>query len=98
VQDKEHVRGIFFEETIMKKIDVKSCVIGLLLGVCVMLVVGAGGEKSSEVGRYRISLSGESPSSCWVIDSATGRLWRIQSSTYSRSYGSPDEWDKKAEK
>jgi hypothetical protein len=38
----------------MKNFDLKSAVIGLLLGVCVMLIVGAGGNGSSEVGRYRM--------------------------------------------
>ena len=47
-------RGTVFEENIMKNFDLKSAVIGLLLGVCVMLIVGAGGNGSSEVGRYRM--------------------------------------------
>jgi len=37
----------------MKKIDVKSAVIGTLVGVCLMLVIGAGGNGSSEVGRIQ---------------------------------------------
>jgi len=82
----------------MKKIDVKSCVIGLLLGICLMLVIGAGGNGSSEVGRYRISAAGDSPSYCFVIDTATGRTWRRQSPTQGSYYGCPEDWDKKAGK
>ncbi len=85
-----------FEEPVMKKIDVKSCVIGLLLGVCVMLVIGAGGNGSSEVGKYRISAAGDSTTSCFVIDTATGRTWRRFTATQGSYYGCPEGWDMKA--
>jgi len=62
---------------IMKSIDFKSAVIGLLLGVCVMLVLGAGGIGTTNIGRYRIvAAGGASNNYCFVIDSATGRTWK----------------------
>lgn len=91
---KNHIRGTVFEETVMKNFDVKSCVIGLLLGVCLMLAVGAGGNGSSEVGRYRISAAGDAVASCFVIDTATGRTWRRITSTQGTCYGCPADWEK----
>jgi len=82
----------------MKKIDVKSAVIGTLVGVCLMLVIGAGGNGSSEVGRYRISAAGDSNTSCFVLDTVTGRVWRRITSTQGSDYGCPEDWDKKAGK
>ncbi len=82
----------------MKSIDFKSAVIGLLLGVCVMLVLGAGGIGTTNIGRYRIVRVGTSSTTCFVIDSATGRVWRKNSYVQGGYMGSPEEWDNKAKK
>jgi len=87
-----------FEEPVMKNRDWKSAVIGLLLGICVVLVVGAGGNGSSEVGRYRVSATGDSLASCFVIDTATGRTWRRYSPTQGSDYGCPQDWAKQDKK
>jgi len=98
VVPKRTVLGELIEENTMKNFDSKSAVIGLLLGVCVMLVIGAGGNGSSEVGRYRISAAGDSKNSCFVIDTSTGRVWLRYSPTQGSDYGSPEDWDEQARK
>lgn len=82
----------------MRSFDLKSAVIGLLLGACLMLVIGAGNNGSSEVGRYRISPAGDSNASCFVIDTVTGRVWRRYTSSQGSCYGCPEEWNEQAEK
>ncbi len=82
----------------MKGIDFKSAVIGLLFGVCVMFVLGAGASDIADVGRYQVSAAGDSGSACYVIDSATGRTWRRYSNTQGSYIGSPEAWDEKARK
>ena len=79
----------------MKGIDFKSAVIGLLLGVCVMLALGAGGGGIADIGRYEVRADQNIGSACFVIDSATGRTWIRRSSAQGSNYGSPQEWDKK---
>ena len=81
----------------MKGIDFKSAVIGVLLGVCVMFVFGAGGSRAANIGRYRIvAASGASSNYCFVIDSATGHTWKKYKSGQNGSMGSPEEWDKQS--
>ena len=75
----------------MKSIDMKSLIIGLLLGLCVVLAAGAVVDRKVEVGRYRIA-TGQNYY-CMVIDSKTGHLWQVQSSS-GYDWGSPDEWNK----
>ncbi len=82
----------------MKGIDFKSAVIGLLLGVCVMFVFGAGGGGTADIGRYRIAGADDSGSFCFVIDSATGRTWKKYRSGQNGYMGSPEDWDKSAGK
>ena len=79
----------------MKKIDFKSIIIGLLLGVCV--VIGLGAQSSvSNIGRYRISTADSSGQSCFVIDSATGRMWKKSMHELQFAYiGKPEDWGKK---
>ncbi len=81
----------------MNSIDFKSAVIGLLLGVCVMLVLGAGGAGGTvaDVGRYRVSAAGDSSTTCFIIDTATDRTWRKYPSNANKQgyVGSPKEWD-----
>jgi len=79
----------------MKKFDVKSAVIGLLLGVCVVLMIGAEGNGIGDTGRYRVSPAGDSPSSCYVIDSVTGSLWRRYAGPSESYMGNPKQWGTK---
>ncbi len=75
----------------MKTIDTKSLLIGLLFGVCILLALGAAGEKQGDVGRYQVA----SPdiNTCFVIDTATGQVWRkMASSRGGKSFATPDEW------
>ena len=76
----------------MKSIDMKSLIIGLLLGLCAVLAAGAVGGTKYEVGRYRIA-TGQNYY-CMVIDSKTGQLWHIQGASGSSDWGSPEEWKK----
>ncbi len=53
------------------KIDIKSAMVGLVLGMLVMLIIGAAAPPAS-VGRYQISgTSGHG----MVLDTATGEVW-----------------------
>ena len=56
------------------KIDLKSAVCGLAVGVLAMLVIGAESANSSD--RYRITSAG-SPPCAFVLDSVTGRVWGV---------------------
>ena len=53
------------------KLDLKSIVAGLVLGVVVMCAVGAGTPKT-DTGRYR--LAGSTPYFL-LVDSVTGQVW-----------------------
>ena len=63
----------------MKKSNVDKLVIGVLLGVCLMLTIGAGGLGTSHaVGRYQI-VSGMRPQAreFYVLNTQTGRVWEF---------------------
>lgn len=77
----------------MKGIDLKSVLIGLLLGVCVILVLGAGNSKQADYGRYQIACPDNS-GVCFVIDTTTGQVWQRFGSNNGQQYGSPDLWNK----
>lgn len=53
------------------KIDLKSALLGLLIGIGTMLSIGAG-ESSREVGRYQIA---GGVAVFVVVDTATGKTW-----------------------
>ncbi len=53
------------------KIDLKSTLLGLALGVLALVALGAG-SPSSQVGRYR--LAGSTPYFL-LVDSETGKVW-----------------------
>jgi len=77
------------KELTMKNFDVKSGLIGLLLGVLAMLVIGAGAG-GGDSGRYQIA-SGDSLC-CYVLDTRTGEMWQRTGSS-GHYIGSPKEWD-----
>ena len=80
---------------IMKAVDTKSVLIGLLFGVCILLALGAASETKSDIGigRYQIT-SPDSSSVCFVLDTKTGQVWRRYTKTNGTNYGSPAEWGK----
>ena len=75
----------------MKTIDAKSVLIGLLFGVCILLALGAASEEQADVGRYQIACP-DHQSTCFVIDTKTGEVWRKYSGSRGNYYGSPTEW------
>ena len=56
----------------MKGLNVKSLLVGFLLGCCVFLLVAAGGDSTGNgAGRYQIATDGEE---AWAIDTRTGQV------------------------
>ncbi len=55
------------------KIDSKSITIGLLLGICIALIAGAG--ETGEIGKYQISGASDA---VWLADTQTGQVWCIE--------------------
>ena len=78
----------------MKKIDIKSLLVGMILGVCVLLALGAATGKQADIGRYQV-VHTDNQSTCFVIDTTTGQVWRRSSNSHGHNYGSPDKWNKK---
>lgn len=63
----------------MKKFNIDKLVVGVLLGVCLMLAVGAGGSATSySVGTYQI-VPGMRPQAreLYVLNTKTGRVWEF---------------------
>ena len=71
------------------KIDLKSALCGLALGVLGMLAMGAG-EPSNPVGRYQIA---GGASSFTIVDTATGQAWAANLGSLLGPQ--PGFWDKK---
>ncbi len=67
------------------KIDVKSMLVGIALGVAVMLGVGAA-TSPGPIGRFQISATGNHG---LVLDTATGQVW----SYFFMSSGGPTPQD-----
>ena len=60
----------------MKKANLEKLIIGFLLGVCLMLAIGASGEVSSRgVGTYELSAGANF--SVYVLNTQTGQLWFV---------------------
>jgi hypothetical protein len=61
------------------KIDIKSAVIGLAVGVLVTLGVAAATSPGSPVGRYQVvsnaNNGGQGGSHSLIIDTVTGKVW-----------------------
>ncbi len=78
----------------MKKIDIKSLLVGTILGVCVLLALGAATGKQADIGRYQV-VHTDNQTTCFVIDTTTGQVWRRASNSHGNDYGSPSQWKKK---
>ena len=59
------------------KIDLKSALCGLAVGVLAMLAIGAA-TPSNAIGRYQVS---GGSSVCTILDTTTGRAWAASLST-----------------
>jgi hypothetical protein len=67
----------------MNKSNVDKLAIGVLLGVCLMLAIGARGSSMSHpVGTYQIvSGLGSQARELYVLNTRTGRVWEFDSAT-----------------
>ena len=76
----------------MKKIDVKSLLIGLLLGICFLMVAGYSNVINKGNGRYQVSAAhgGNASMEGYVVDSTTGDVWYLYNDRKSMVYiGAP---------
>ncbi|UCC99708.1 MAG: hypothetical protein JSW66_07450 [Phycisphaerales bacterium] len=78
----------------MNSIDIKSLIIGLLLGLCAVFATGSARIIQNDKGRYRIA-GPPKANFCVVIDTRTGHVWHRQGASTGSDWGSPDEWEKK---
>jgi len=69
----------------MKSIDGKSVIIGLLAGVCLMLIVGQSGVS---YGSFQLAVGGEDDSIPYIMNTDTGELWSRQYNAH-ESFGTP---------
>ena len=60
-------------KTMNTKIDVKSALFGLAIGVLAMLAIGAADSGPSQIGRYTCAAGGGD--TLLIVDSTTGRAW-----------------------
>jgi hypothetical protein len=74
-----------YHQTMNTKIDLKSALLGLCIGLVAVLAIGAGEGESRPVGRYQSSAGGEL---LLIVDSVTGRAWCVRPGGTSIS-GSP---------
>jgi hypothetical protein len=57
----------------MQKMNLDRLIIGFLLGVCLMLALGAGGQGSTqEIGTWQVSGSREGG---YILNTKTGQFW-----------------------
>jgi hypothetical protein len=79
--DKKINKMSGFQEAHNMKFDVKSAVIGLLLGIIVMLAIGAGGDRGSGIG-FAVPSGGKavlkaSNGEAFIVDVSTAMAERI---------------------
>jgi hypothetical protein len=77
------------------KIDLKSAVIGLCIGLGAMLAIGAGEGESRPVGRYQSSAGGEL---LLIVDTVTGQSWCVRPGGLSVSGSPTGFFEKKVDK
>jgi len=58
-------------------LNVNSMVIGFLLGLCLLLAVGASKSYDTNSQRYQCCAAGNEPLAVFVIDTETGNTWRL---------------------
>ncbi len=78
------------------KIDVKSALVGLVIGVLSILAIGAGDSSATHQGRYQIVASGN-PTVFAMVDTETGRVW-MANGTANQLRSDPDFFQAKRDK
>ncbi len=75
------------KQTTEKSTSRKTLVIGLLLGLCIMLLLGA---TEGRIGPYQCCAAGNNDVAVFVIDTRDGHTWRLGKSDFS-DFGTPDK-------
>jgi hypothetical protein len=57
------------------QIDLKSAVLGLILGVAAMFALGADSDSQNQIGRYQIQVGNNQNVLAVLVDTATGKVW-----------------------
>lgn len=75
--------------SIIRNLDWRSLIIGLLIAMMAML---AAGHKSGDrfVGRYQAIQAGNSEFGIFIVDPYTGQTWRMDE-TSTINYGTPED-------
>jgi hypothetical protein len=74
-----------WEQQIGKLADLKNIAIGLLLGICVMLLTGAG---ANDQGPFQNCRAGENDTAIFVTDTRDGHTWRFSRTEFD-DFGTP---------
>ncbi len=72
-------------------IDLKSIITGLVVGIAVMLVLGAE-SRSNYNGRYQVS---SAQGFAVIVDSQTGQAWGFGTANTTQFRNDPNFWDVK---
>jgi hypothetical protein len=70
-------------------INFANLVIGFLLGLCLMMAIGAASENDDSPGQYQCCAAGDYSDAVFVLDTQTGQTWRL-SRTDSYDFGTPE--------
>lgn len=68
-------------------IDFKNIVLGFLLGICLVIAIGAASDGR---GRYQSCTAGDNDEAVYVIDTHTGQTWRM-GRIHIYDFGTPDQ-------
>lgn len=68
-------------------IDFKYLALGLIIGICLIMVIGAASDGR---GRYQACNAGDNDQAVYVIDTQTGQTWRM-SRTDTLDFGTPQQ-------
>ncbi|MHC4430909.1 MAG: hypothetical protein ACYS14_02120 [Planctomycetota bacterium] len=60
-----------------RNVDFNSLAIGLLLGLCLMLAIGAAAGNGDEPGQYQCCAAGDDDLAVFVVETSTGHTWRL---------------------
>lgn len=60
-------------------LDGKSVAVGLFAGAALVASIGAAQNDSPEVGRFQIAAAGGPIAYAYVLDTATGKVWKEHS-------------------
>ena len=63
-----------------RNVNFSSLAIGLLLGLCLMLAVGAAGSSDDAPGQYQCCAAGDDDLAVFVVETSTGHTWRLSRS------------------